>query len=167
MLDDVDISIRDLSFWMMCVSDNTATDVLQEIVGTDRVNKTMADLGLGSTFLEGDCNHFLSTLIEDVGGIEKLTPALTADQIAGIRSLNAGQTNRTSPRDAANLLRLIWTDGAASPGGLRRGSTVDGPAGLAAPPFLSLRRRHQGQRQDRDIDWYQERNRSGGVPRRR
>jgi len=115
MLDDLDISIRDLTFWMMCVSDNTATDVLQDIVGTDRINKTLADLGLGSTFLEGDCHHLLSTLIEDAGGIEKLSPALTAEQLAGIRSLNAPQTNRTTPRDAANLLRLIWTDQAASP----------------------------------------------------
>lgn len=115
MLDEVDISIRDLTFWMMCVSDNTATDVLQEIVGTDRVNKTLADLGLGSTYLEGDCHHLLSTLIDDAGGIENLSPALTAEQVAKIRSLNAPQTNRTTPRDAANLLRLIWTDQAASP----------------------------------------------------
>ena len=110
MLDDVDISVRDLAFWMMCVSDNTATDVLQELVGTERVNKTLADLGLGNTFLEGDCNHLLSTMIEDAGGIEKIGPSLTPEHIAAIRSLNAPQTNRTTARDAATLLRLIWTD---------------------------------------------------------
>lgn len=115
MKDDVDISVRDLAFWMMCVSDNTATDVLQEMVGTDRVNKTLADLGLGSSFLEGDCNHLLSTLVEDAGGVEKIGPSLTSEQIAVCRSLNADQTNRTTPRDAANLLRLIWTDEAGSP----------------------------------------------------
>lgn len=115
MQDDVDISVRDLAFWMMCVSDNTATDVLQELVGTDRINKTLADLGLGNTFLEGDCHHLLSTLVEDAGGIEKIGPSLTAEQIAACRSLNAPQTNRTTPRDAATLLRLIWTDQAGPP----------------------------------------------------
>lgn len=115
MQDDVELSVRDLAFWMMCVSDNTATDVLQEIVGTDRVNKTMADLGLGSTFLEGDCHHLLSTLVADAGGIENLGPTMTAEQYAANRSLSAPSTNRTTPRDAANLLRLIWADEAASP----------------------------------------------------
>lgn len=115
MKDDVDISLRDLAFWMMCVSDNTATDVLQELVGTEQINKTLADLGLGSTFLEGDCEHLLSTLVEDAGGVEKIGPSLTPEQIAACRSLNADQTNRTTPRDAANLLRLIWTDDAGPP----------------------------------------------------
>ncbi|HUR49540.1 MAG TPA: serine hydrolase [Acidimicrobiales bacterium] len=110
MLDDLDISVRDLAFWMMCVSDNTATDVLQGLVGTDRVNKTLADLGLGNTFLEGDCNHLLTTLVEDAGGIEWINPDLTPEKIATLRTLNAPQTNRTTPREAATLLRLIWTD---------------------------------------------------------
>ena len=110
MQDAVDISVRDLAFWMMCVSDNTATDVLQELVGTDRINKTLADLGLGQTFLEGDCNFLLTSMIQDAGGIEWINPGLTPEQIATIRSLNAPQTNRTTPRDAATLLRLIWTD---------------------------------------------------------
>lgn len=114
MQDDLDISVRDLAFWMMCVSDNTATDVLQELVGTDRINKTLADLGLGSTFLEGDCHHLLSTLLEDAGGMENLGPSMTAEQYAACRSLNAPRTNRTTPRDAANLLRLIWADEAGS-----------------------------------------------------
>jgi len=115
MKDDVDISVRDLAFWMMCVSDNTATDVLQELVSTERVNKTLADLGLGSTFLEGDCNHLLSTLVEDAGGIENIGPSMTPEQYAACRSLNAPQTNRTTPREAATLLRLIWTDEAGPP----------------------------------------------------
>jgi beta-lactamase class A len=121
MQDDVDLSVRDLAFWMMCVSDNTATDVLQELVGTDRVNKTLADLGLGSTFLEGDCHHLLSTLLEDVGGLEELgkleyfETADAAKRMAACRSLNALQTNRTTPRDACNLLRLIWSDEAGPP----------------------------------------------------
>lgn len=115
MQDAVDISVRDLAFWMMCVSDNTATDVLQELVGTERINKTLADLGLGNTFLEGDCHHLLSTLVEDAGGVEKIGPSMTPELLAACRSLNATQTNRTTPRDAVNLLRLIWTDEAGPP----------------------------------------------------
>lgn len=115
MLDDVEISVRDLALWMMCVSDNTATDVLQEKVGTARINKTMSELGLGSTFIEGDCHHLLSTLIEDAGSAGAVGSTLTSDQMAGCRSLNADQTNRTTPREAAELLRLIWIDKAGPP----------------------------------------------------
>ena len=115
MLDDVELSVRDLAFWMMCVSDNTATDVLQEMVGTERVNKMFADLGLASTYLEGDCDHLISTLIEDAGPYWPGTPSLTPEEISRCRSLNPAQTNRTTPREAAHLLRLIWTDAAAPP----------------------------------------------------
>lgn len=115
MLDEVEISLRDLSFWMMCVSDNTATDVLQEIVGTERINKTLADLGLGSTFMEGDCRHLLDTLVADAGGVQNVGPAMTPEAYAANRSLNAPTTNRTTPRDATTLLRLIWNDEAGPP----------------------------------------------------
>src|SRR5437764_10718073 len=33
MVDDVNVSLRDLAFWMMSVSDNTATDVIMEMLG--------------------------------------------------------------------------------------------------------------------------------------
>lgn len=115
MLDDIDISVRDLALWMMCVSDNTATDVLQEKVGTARINETLVELGLRSTFIEGDCHHLLSTLIEDATRAGTVGSTLTPDQMAACRSLNAEQTNRTTPREAAELLRLIWTDKAGPP----------------------------------------------------
>lgn len=115
MMDDVDISVGDLAFWMMCVSDNTATDVLQELVGTDRINKTFADLGLSSTYLEGDCHHLISTLVEDAGEYWPGTPSLTPEEISRCRSLNAPLTNRTTPREATNLLRQIWNDEAGTP----------------------------------------------------
>src|SRR4051812_23451150 len=45
MLDDAELSVRDLAFWMMSVSDNTATDVLMErLGGAARITAAMREL---------------------------------------------------------------------------------------------------------------------------
>ncbi len=46
MLDDVDLSWRDLAQIMIAVSDNTATDFLGEKLGLENVNATLRELGL-------------------------------------------------------------------------------------------------------------------------
>src|SRR5688572_3829849 len=52
LLDEVELSVRDLAQLMMSVSDNTATDVLLDMVGVDAVNKRIRDLGLAQTELD-------------------------------------------------------------------------------------------------------------------
>src|SRR5207302_10744137 len=44
MCDDVDVSVRDLAFFMMSVSDNTATDVIMDLVGVDRIAASLREL---------------------------------------------------------------------------------------------------------------------------
>ena len=68
MLDDADLSLRDLAFWMMSVSDNTATDVVMELLGgAGPITATMAGLGLADTDLIGDCEHLLTDLAAQLG----------------------------------------------------------------------------------------------------
>ena len=118
MRDDIDISVRDLAFWMMCVSDNTATDVLQELVGTDNVNARLASLGLTVSYVQDDCHALLSTFVEDLGippGGNLRNVELTPELAARNRALNAATTNRTTPREITDLLARIWRDEAGPP----------------------------------------------------
>lgn len=117
MLDDVDVSLRDLAFWMMCVSDNTATDVIQEKVGTDAVNARLRSLGLRQSALVDDCAGLIATVGEDLGepDAERWAEAITAEALAANRSLCAETTNRTSPREMSELLARVWRDDAGPP----------------------------------------------------
>jgi len=117
MLDDVEVSLRDLAFMMMSVSDNTATDVVMGRVGVDRIAATLASLGLPDTVVAQDCKQLLAELVGDLGiditGDEEVVFAdLDPAKVAAARALNARHTNRTTPREMTNLLSLIWSDGA-------------------------------------------------------
>jgi beta-lactamase class A len=93
MLDEADLSLRDVAYLMMSVSDNHATDALLGLLGRERVNAAMAALGLPGTVLEEDCAG-LFRLIESDGLDAVLDPATT---------------NRSTPRETTTLLRRIWT----------------------------------------------------------
>ena len=51
MHDGIEVKIRDLCNLMIILSDNTATNVLIDRLGTDNINKTIKDLGLKYTSL--------------------------------------------------------------------------------------------------------------------
>jgi beta-lactamase class A len=118
MLDDVDVSLRDLTFLMMSVSDNTATDVIMELLGgVEPINATMCELGLEHTRLLGDCDHLLTDLgqrldLADRGGSwQDIDP----ETMRSCEALHAPGTNASTPREMTTLLGLIWGDEAASP----------------------------------------------------
>jgi beta-lactamase class A len=117
MSDDADLSLRDLAFWMMSVSDNTATDVIMELLGgPDSINATMTSLGLTQTHLVGDCDVLLSDLVVQLGidTVEGLA-ALSAEKLRSCPGLQPGGTNRSTPREITALLGLIWDDKVAPP----------------------------------------------------
>jgi beta-lactamase class A len=112
MLDDAELSLRDLAYLMISVSDNTATDVVLGRVRVEAVNATIRSLGLERTVLVGDCALLLGTLLEDLGSPPALTrwTDLDPDLLATARTMTATETNRTTPREITELLRLVWTD---------------------------------------------------------
>lgn len=118
MVDDVDLTLRDLAYLMMSVSDNTATDVIMRHVGLERINKSLRDLGLSQTELIGDCATLLGTFAEDVGLDRDAGLSLAdiePDRLRKWRSLDPERTTRSTPREMTALLQMIWRDEAAPP----------------------------------------------------
>ncbi|SDT48514.1 serine hydrolase [Jiangella sp. DSM 45060] len=93
MLDDADLSLRDVAYLMMSVSDNHATDALMALLGREKINAGMAALGLTGTVLEEDCAGLFRIIESD--GLDAV--------------LDARTTNRSTPRETTTLLRRVWT----------------------------------------------------------
>ncbi|MFF3643532.1 serine hydrolase [Streptomyces sp. NPDC002564] len=114
MLDPVRMSLRDLAFLMMTVSDNTAADVLLARVGLDAVNATTAALGLDRTHARHTFGELLATVRQDAG--PGGARALVDPHVIGrLRALDPARTNHSTPRDMTRLLRALWRDEACTP----------------------------------------------------
>ena len=66
----LEVTVHDLATLMIIVSDNTATDLILDLIGIDNINRTLAEIGLTKTKV------FMSTrdLIFDIVGLGKLEP---------------------------------------------------------------------------------------------
>ncbi|GGO75652.1 serine hydrolase [Nonomuraea cavernae] len=111
MLDDVTMSLRDLAYLMIAVSDNTAADVLAGVVGLDAVNAMLAGFGLHGTHVAHTTRGLYQSMADDIG---HGWPYLDVEEIARLRVLDPRHTNRSTPRETAALFGLIWRDEAAS-----------------------------------------------------
>ena len=118
-LDDAEWSLRDIATSMITVSDNAATDIVTRLVGIDRVNATMAKLGVPSTVVVDDCAAILASFVAELGGEtddpDDLDVDVDPEQVAQLSACQPARTNRTTAREATRLLQLLWTDQAAGP----------------------------------------------------
>lgn len=114
--------MRDLALMMLSVSDNAATGALEDLAGLDAVNATLAGLGLAGTVVPVTLAEYLDWIGQDAGytgwaALERAakawSPRQERDALAG-RAFDPGQAIRTTARETAMLLRLIWRDEAAS-----------------------------------------------------
>ncbi len=86
MHDGIVVTVMDLATLMIVVSDNTATNLIIDMVGMDRVNRTMSSLGLRDSSLQRKMMDF--------------------------EAKKAGRDNHISARDMALLLeRLVTANG--------------------------------------------------------
>ncbi len=126
MLDDATLSLRDLAYLMMAVSDNTAADVLLARVGREAVNALLDGLGLTATRVVQNCREMLTSLWVDAGVADQsaVTQACTDPEVvARLSALDPAAGNRSTPREMTRLLAMIWRDeaaGAASCAAIRR-----------------------------------------------
>ncbi|MFD0203925.1 MULTISPECIES: serine hydrolase [Saccharothrix] len=108
MLDPVTMSLRDLAYLAVTVSDNAAADALMDLVGTDAVNRALRDLHLTRTAVVHRARDFMRTMAEDAAP-DELPAALTDPVVLSrLRALNPDHTNRGTARDLTTLLRHIW-----------------------------------------------------------
>jgi beta-lactamase class A len=113
--DDVAMSLRDLAYFAMSVSDNTAADALMRRVGPDTVRLLAAELGLGRTRVLGGPREHLESMFEDAGAADaaefaELYPGLDPRRVRGFAALDPARTTSATARDVTTLLRLIWQD---------------------------------------------------------
>jgi beta-lactamase class A len=131
--DDVEASLRDLVVAMLTISDNDATDALIRRVGIETVNAVCAGLGLAGTVLVTDEGTIANSIAHEAGFASWDAMWEWADQphpaaderalvakIPAMTALTPTATTRTTARDMATLLRLIWTDAAGPPAACRR-----------------------------------------------
>ncbi|MGW4642174.1 serine hydrolase [Sphaerisporangium sp. NPDC004334] len=112
MIDGATLSLRDLAYLMIAVSDNAAADVVARHVGLEAVNAMLARFGLPGTFVEHDCRGMLAALEADLGPLEG--PPHPRD-LARLRVLDPATTNRSTPREMTRLLGMVWRDEVAGP----------------------------------------------------
>ncbi|MCW3991273.1 MAG: class A beta-lactamase-related serine hydrolase, partial [Candidatus Bathyarchaeota archaeon] len=112
--------LRDLVELMMIVSDNTATDLIVEKVGMEKVNTTLRRLGLERTRVAADCRDILFDLIglDDLPDEEK-TVGLFNERArsaprGGTWSLGVEENDVTTPHEMLRLLEMIVEGEAAS-----------------------------------------------------
>ncbi|MFC3504686.1 serine hydrolase [Micromonospora krabiensis] len=115
--DDTEVSLRDLAYFAMSVSDNTAADVLLRRVGADLLPMLAAELGLARTRVLGGPRELVEMMLADVGArteadFARIFPTLPAERVHAMRVFDPAQTTSSTAREITRLLGLIWRDAA-------------------------------------------------------
>ncbi|MGO0061973.1 serine hydrolase [Brevibacillus fluminis] len=116
-LPGVEVAIRDLAMLMIIVSDNVGTDKVMELVGKERVEAFMRELGLHGISVKFDCWELLSIGAGLAGekkgkaGVDKLNKqfAETGFDPDNFIFQPSPKNNVATPSDMGRLLELIAT----------------------------------------------------------
>ncbi len=115
LADDAELSLRDLAYFAMSVSDNTAADLLIRRIGADVLPMLAVELGLTRTRIVGGPRQLLESMLADVGarnGTEfaRIFPTLTENRVRRLRVFDPEHTTSSTAREVTRLLALIWRD---------------------------------------------------------
>jgi beta-lactamase class A len=118
--DDVEMSLRDLAYFTMSVSDNTAADLLMRRVGPDVLALLANELGLARTQVIGGPRENLELMFADLGARDAAEFAqafatLSQDRVRALRVFDPVHATSSTPREITRLLTLIWRDEAGPP----------------------------------------------------
>lgn len=118
--DDVEVSLRDLAYFAMSVSDNTAADLLLRRVGPDVLPMLAAELDLPRTRIVGGPRQLVETMLADVGArteadFARIFPTLPPERVRAMRVFDPDHTTSSTAREMTRLLGLIWRDEAGPP----------------------------------------------------
>ncbi|MEU8300910.1 serine hydrolase [Micromonospora sp. NPDC048909] len=117
--DDAEVSLRDLAYFAMSVSDNTAADLLLRRVGADLLPMLAAELGLARTRIVGGPRELVEMMLTDVGArteaeFARIFPTLPAERIRAMPVFDPQRTTSSTAREITRLLGLIWRDEAGT-----------------------------------------------------
>ncbi|MGC4780221.1 serine hydrolase [Micromonospora zamorensis] len=118
--DDVEVSLRDLAYFAMSVTDNTAADLLLRRVGPDLLPMLAAELGLSRTRVLGGPRDLVELMLADVGArteaeFARIFPTLPEERVRAMRVFDPEHTTSSTAREITRLLTLIWRDEAGPP----------------------------------------------------
>jgi beta-lactamase class A len=118
--DDVEVSLRDLAYFTMSVSDNTAADLLLRRVGPDVLPMLAAELELPRTRVVGGPRQLVEMMLADVGArteadFARIFPTLPEERIRAMRVFDPAHTTSSTARELTRLVTLIWRDEAGPP----------------------------------------------------
>ncbi|GAB3968496.1 serine hydrolase [Plantactinospora veratri] len=113
--DDVEVSLRDLAYFAITVTDNSAADLLLRRVGPDVLPLLAAELGLTRTRILGGPRQLLESMYADVGARDdaefaQIFPLLPEERIRAMRVHDPERTTSSTAREVTRLLGLIWRD---------------------------------------------------------
>lgn len=155
---DAAVSLRDLTFLMLTISDNAATDEILRVVGVDAVNARLAACGCDRTTIVGDLATMLDEVADDLGfssyqellsaqrgELGDAAKARSTDQtrIDQCRALDVAHGTRSTPRDMTTLLAAIWADTAGPQAACQRlreimGQQLGGRFSRVAPDGVNV-----------------------------
>ena len=115
-------TLHDLAMLMIIISDNTATDILYELVGGDNLNDTMRELGLHKTRIPMTVRQLLFSVV----GLDPENPDHTCERCAerlfneayvpDAAGYDAERSDVSSPADMCRLLELLYSGDILSAG---------------------------------------------------
>ena len=114
----LNISVQDLQLLMMARSDNTATDILFDLVTPQAVARTMAGLGLKDTTIDYDTRSLILAFLGldparrlTIVELGQLPASAWADpkRLAAAKAFDASTHNTSTPKDIAALLEACVT----------------------------------------------------------
>lgn len=112
------LSLADLAMLMIIISDNTATDMLVDRVGTGAINRRLASWGFQVTRVVVTCRQLLFDMAGRPAG--PFTPEARADVERALktrervftgRAYADSDNNLTTPREMITLLEMLVADG--------------------------------------------------------
>ncbi len=119
MEDPATLSLRDLAYLAIAVSDNAAADVLFDTVGDAAVADLLRALDLRATRIPHRCRDMTGALVADSGAaaIDGVQARLQADPqlLDALRVRDPARTNAATARESTALLAALWEDRAAAP----------------------------------------------------
>ncbi len=114
-------TLHDLAMLMIIISDNTATDILYDLVGGDNLNDSMRELGLHGTRIPMTVRQLLFSVV----GLDPENPEHTQERCAerlfneayvhDAAGYDPDRSDVSTPGDMCRLLELLYSGEVLSP----------------------------------------------------